>query len=199
MSTSFTTLATGVVGISIVHSMVPHHWLPFIIVGRSQSWTSKKTLSLLGLGALVHTISTITVGLLVGYLGHQLDQRFEAYHGIIPGIILFAFGSGYFLSGFQHHHHEVANKVAASSLILMLGLSPCLVVAPVFVLIGPIGFFPILKLCLLMSLLTVVGMVVLGWLAMKGLNSFKLEWLEKNEPRIMGSLLMLLGVSFIIL
>jgi hypothetical protein len=48
-------------------------------------------------------LSTIAVGVLVGYLGHKIDQRFETFHGIVPGLILIAFGGGYFLSSFAHN------------------------------------------------------------------------------------------------
>ncbi|MDZ4678716.1 MAG: hypothetical protein SGI74_14560 [Oligoflexia bacterium] len=197
MSVSFSTLATGVVSISLIHALVPHHWLPFVIVGRKQGWNTKKILTILGLGAFAHTLSTIVVGLLVGYLGHQIDQRFEALHGIVPGFILIAFGGGFFLSSFRHTHHVVSERMAASSLILMLALSPCLVVAPFFLVLGPMGVAAVLQVCVAMSLLSTLGMVILGGLALKGLNSFKLEWLEKNESRVMGTLLVVLGLSFI--
>jgi len=199
MSAQFSTLAAGVVSVSLLHSLVPHHWLPFVVVGRNRKWTARKTLTLLSLGALAHIVSTIGVGLLVGYLGRQIDQHFEAFHGIVPGLILIAFGSGFFLSSLSHRHHEVSEKIAASSLILMLGLSPCLVVAPFFLILGPMGLGAVIKVCLAMSLLSVAGMTVFGWLALKGLNTLKLEWLERNEPRVMGTILMLLGISFIFL
>lgn len=198
MSVSFSTLLTGVIGVSLVHSLVPHHWLPFVLVGRKQGWKTRKTLTLLGTGALVHTLSTIAVGLLVGYLGHEIDRRFAVWHGMVPGLILLAFGSGFFLSSNHSFHPETSEKVAASSLILMLGLSPCVAVAPFFLMIGSLGFGVVLKISLIMSLLSVAGMTLLGWFACESMNSFKLEWLERNESRVMGSLLMLLGVSFII-
>src|SRR6185436_10347107 len=100
MAVPFSTLATAVVGISLIHALVPHHWLPFVIVGRKQGWNPKKILTVLGMGAFAHTLSTIVVGLLVGFLGHQIDKRLEAFHGIVPGLILFAFGGGFFISSF---------------------------------------------------------------------------------------------------
>src|SRR5207237_1319399 len=115
------------------------------------------------------------VGLIVGYLGHQIDAKFEALHGVIPGFILIAFGSGFFLSSFGHFHHEVPEKVAASTLIIMLGLSPCVVVAPFFLILGPMGLGAIIKVCIAMSVLSVLGMTLFGWLALKGLKTIKLD------------------------
>jgi nickel/cobalt transporter (NicO) family protein len=199
MSAPLSTVAAGVVSVSLIHSLIPHHWLPFVVVGKKQGWSPRKVLSLLSLGAFVHMLSTIAVGILVGYLGHQIDQRFETFHGIVPGLILIAFGGGYFLSSFAHNHREVSEKVAASSLIIMLGISPCVVVAPFFLILGPMGLAAVIKVCIAMSVLSVLGMTFCGWLALKGLRTFKLDWLEENETRVMGVLLMVLGLSFIFL
>jgi hypothetical protein len=169
-----------------------------VVVGRKQNWSSEKTLSILSLGAFVHMLSTIAVGIAVGYMGRKLDQRFETFHGIIPGLILIAFG-GYFLSNYSHSHREVSERAAASSLVIMLGLSPCVVVAPFFLILGPMGMAALIKLSIAISLLNVAGMTLFGWLAMKGLNALKLQWLEHNEGRVVGAVLVLLGVSFIIL
>jgi nickel/cobalt transporter (NicO) family protein len=201
MSAQFSSLAFGILSVSLLHSLVPHHWLPFVVIGRKQKWPARKTLSVLSLGATVHMISTIAVGLIVGFLGHQIDQRFEALHGIIPGLILMAFGSGFLLSSFghRHHHDELSDKVAASTLITMLGLSPCVVVAPFFLVLGPLGIATVLKISVAMAVLNIAGMTFFGWLAHKGLNAFKLDWLEEHESRVVGVVLMLLGISFIIL
>jgi nickel/cobalt transporter (NicO) family protein len=200
---SFYGLAAGVVGISLAHSLMPQHWLPFILVGRRQGWTFNQTMGYLCAGAVVHMFSTIFVGLAVGYLGYQIDERFDAYHGIVPGLVLCAFGAGFFISSFGHRHsghchHHLRDKVAPSSLILMMGLSPCLVVAPFFVLMGPLGLGAALKASVAMACLSILGMMGLGWLALKGLDMLKLEWLERNESRVMGSLLIAMGLVAIL-
>lgn len=197
MSVSFLTLVMGIVGLPLVHALVPHHWLPFIIIGKKRKWDQRKVLSVLAMGATVHTISTVAIGLLVGYLGQELTSRIESVHGVVPGLILMAFGSGYFLSGFKHHDFEVSEKVATSTLILMLGISPCVVVAPFFMILGTMGFATVLKVSLLLSVVSVAGMILAGWLALRGLDMMKFKWLEDHEPQIMGSVLMLLGLTFI--
>lgn len=102
------------------------------------------------------------------------------------------------LSGFQHRHSEISNKMAASSLVLMMAMSPCLVVAPFFMLLGPMDLRTLVITCVSMSVSLVAMMTVLGWFAMHGMSFVKLRWLEKHEPQIMGGLLMTLGVLFLI-
>lgn len=35
----------GIATVSILHSFIPTHWLPFSIVGRAQKWTIHQTLA----------------------------------------------------------------------------------------------------------------------------------------------------------
>ena len=34
----------GIATVSLLHSFIPTHWLPFSIVGRAQKWTLSRTL-----------------------------------------------------------------------------------------------------------------------------------------------------------
>jgi len=192
------TLTLSVIGVSLVHSIMPHHWLPFVLVGRRKRWHLQGLLGWLALGALAHMTSTIAIGLVMGYLGHAIDERWEHLHGLIPGLVLIAFGAGYFLTHF-HKHIEVSERVAGGTLVAMLGLSPCLAVAPFFLIVGPQGLKTLIAMAAFMALASVSAMVFMGWLAATGLSKLKLDWLEHNESRVMGTLLVILGFSFILI
>jgi len=198
MSLSTLTLITSVVGVFWVHSILPHHWLPFVIVGREQRWPMKKTLTVLSIAAVFHSLSTLAVAFLVSYVGNSLDAHLETLHGVVPGLILLAFGAGYIVSDWHHRHHEVSNKMAASSLVLMLTLSPCVVVAPFFMLMGPLPVVQILQVSVVMILVSVISMMALAWMVLHGIKKFELNWLEHVESRVMGGLLMVMGLFFIL-
>lgn len=38
----------GIATVSLLHSFIPTHWLPFSIVGRAQKWTLSRTLLVMG-------------------------------------------------------------------------------------------------------------------------------------------------------
>lgn len=198
MLMTFSSFAMGAISIFLVHSILPHHWLPFVLVGREQKWSLQKTLGTLGLGAFVHCLSSVSIGLLVSYMGSQIDHHFHSLHGILPGTILLAFGCGFLVSDWHHRHRNLTNKMATWSLILMLGLSPCFVITPLFMIAGPLPMNQILLVCVLMSVLSIVSMMLLGWLVFRGLDYFKLEWLERNESKVMGTMLVALGLFCII-
>ena len=192
------TLTLSVIGVSLVHSVMPQHWLPFVLVGRRKNWNHRRMLFWLFLGAGAHMLSTIAIGLVMGYLGHQIDEKWEHLHGLIPGIVLIAFGAGYFFSHF-HKHFEVSERMQGGALVAMLGLSPCLAVAPFFLIVGPQGLKTLIVMAAFMAVASVSAMVMMGWLASRGLNRVKLNWLEHNESRVMGTLLVVLGISFILI
>ena len=46
----------GIATVSLLHSFIPTHWLPFSIVGRAQKWTLSRTL-------LVSTFPSLSLSL----------------------------------------------------------------------------------------------------------------------------------------
>ncbi len=74
------------------HTLIPDHWLPFVLVGRARSWSAGVTAAISGLSALVH--AALSAGLGVVSLGaglgaaHALGRRLED----ASGILLVAFG-----------------------------------------------------------------------------------------------------------
>ncbi|KOM46716.1 hypothetical protein LR48_Vigan07g042000 [Vigna angularis] len=46
----------GIATVSLLHSFIPTHWLPFSIVGRAQKWTLSTTLIGLGIAVFFSTV-----------------------------------------------------------------------------------------------------------------------------------------------
>jgi len=65
-------LITGSLLLSLVHAAIPNHWLPLVILGRSQRWTPWETYRVAGLAGLAHSLSTISLGIVVGHIGVRL-------------------------------------------------------------------------------------------------------------------------------
>ena len=64
----FTTVATAV-----VHTLIPDHWLPFVLVSRSQGWTQRQTLFLTTFSALLHVFVSIALGVILAGLGRSAE------------------------------------------------------------------------------------------------------------------------------
>lgn len=105
-------------------------------------------------------------------------------------------------AGHAHTHHtpdSLTQRLGASPsvmgiLILGMTLSPCLDLLSVYVAASTLSWGSLLLISLLMAATTVAIMSLLVWLALRGLELLRLEWLERNEGLVVGVLLILLGV-----
>lgn len=84
-------------------------------------------------------------------------------------------------------------------LISVLTFSPCEGFLPVFVAGARYGWMGFTILCLILAFATLAGMLLLTWLTLRGLQQFKLEALARHEGRILGGILIALGLAVIVL
>lgn len=104
-------------------------------------------------------------------------------------------------AGHSHADHSpdsLAQKLGAAptvmgSLVLGMTLSPCIDLLSVYVAASTLSWPSLLLISLLMTLTTVAIMSLLVWLALRGLEWLRLEWLERNEGLVVGGLLIALG------
>ena len=225
--------STGL-AVSFVHSILPTHWLPFVLAARGQKWTTGRTLAITALAAAGHVLFTTLLGVLVVGLGATVQAWVGSVFPWIAGIALIAFGAFYFWRGghahehvtqFQplderahdhhphahghHHHHAPAinsgNKAPMSDRAVILGLlaaltfSPCEGFLPVYLSGISYGWKGFALLSAVLAAGTMAGMLIFTTIAMIGLQQFKLEALDRYENRILGTLLVALGVLVVVL
>ena len=87
------------------HTLIPDHWLPFVLVGRARNWSGRTTAVVSGLSALVHTALSLALGLAALLLGqsvaHAVGERLERG----SGILLVVFGAAYALWAWRKGGH----------------------------------------------------------------------------------------------
>jgi nickel/cobalt exporter len=76
----------------------------------------------------------------------------------------------------------------------MMFLSPCLEVESLFLAAGAYGWDNILILALLYALVSITGVISLVMLAFKGIKLVQSTFIEHNEKRITGMVLMIVGI-----
>ena len=117
-------LATTTAVTAMLHTLIPDHWLPFVLVARSEGWPAGRTAALTALSALLHV--AVSLGLGIG--AHFLARGAGAAAGIgefleqLSAFCLVLFGVSYatwFLvrGGHQHslgmHPHHVPGQAHA--------------------------------------------------------------------------------------
>lgn len=110
--------AIAVTGFTVAffHAAIPTHWLPFVLVGRAREWSRAKVLAVTVAAGLGHVLLTSLLGLIIAWLGFQLDERYERVFPWISASVLFVLGGYYFWrqwrgGGICHHsppggHHR---------------------------------------------------------------------------------------------
>jgi len=94
---------------ALFHTLIPDHWLPFVLVARSQGWSLRKTFFTTLFSAIFHVTLSLGLGILALLLGREfvmaLGERMEAF----AGVTLIFFGLVYALyfgmAGGHHQHY----------------------------------------------------------------------------------------------
>jgi ABC-type nickel/cobalt efflux system permease component RcnA len=114
---TFAVLLVTALSLGLVHTLIgPDHYLPFIVLGRAEGWTMRKTMLLTALCGAAHVMSSIVVGSLGIALGWSLGgmEWFEGIRGSAAGWALIVFGAAYFTWGMvrarRGHSHVHAHQ-----------------------------------------------------------------------------------------
>jgi nickel/cobalt transporter (NicO) family protein len=121
MDESLNILVATALVIGFTHTLIgPDHYLPFIVLGRAEEWTLRKTLMWTFLCGLGHVGSSVVIGGLGIALGWSLSgmEGFEGIRGGVASYSLMGFGALYMLWGLYralrgkgHGHKHVHTHV----------------------------------------------------------------------------------------
>ena len=193
--------------LSVVHACIPNHWVPLVAIGRAERWDRSEALLFTAVVGAAHASSTILIGILVGLLGYELSARHSAITSIAAPAMLIALGIIYLVwdlaARHRHRHHfEKAgrgDKTSKLSLVVSLSaamfFSPCIELEAYYFSAGSLGWSGILLISSVYLVVTVLGMVVLVDLGLRGAQRIRSRFLEHHEKRVTGFLLLALGVA----
>lgn len=193
--------------LSVIHALIPNHWIPLIAISKTEKWTNKETLFATLVTGFSHTLSTIIIGIIVGFIGIKLSESYSYITRIAAPIVLILIGVIYCLldlkSSHHHHHHEIDNQklknrrsnlAIITSLSIAMFLTPCIEIEAYYFQAGTIGWIGIFIVSLVYLLITLFVMLFLVYLGLKGVNRFNSHFLEHHEKSITGIVLILLGL-----
>jgi hypothetical protein len=206
-------LFIGSLLLSLIHASIPNHWIPIVAIGKSEKWTTRQSILTTVIAGFAHTLSTVFVGIVVGFAGYKLSARYEFISGIVAPSILVMLGIGYLFLDYRgahgHHHrpgkdlnHQQVSdkkgklkwKAILTSLSISMFLTPCIEIEAYYFQSGTIGWTGIAIVSAVYTFTTVVAMMVLVYLGMKGINRFNSHFLEHHEKGVTGIVLLTLGM-----
>lgn len=206
------------------HAAIPTHWLPFVLAARVQRWSRARTLSITALAGTGHVFVTAMLGFLVTWFGVAVSETIGSWFPRVAGGILLLFGlyyvvrqargKGHVHFAYPHEHlHEkempdpgpqsdfsrrTSDRVAITSLLALLTVSPCEAFIPIYVSGIRYGWVGFVRLTAILSIGTVAGMLLFTGLTLAGMKKLQLGLLEKYESALMGSVLCIVGLLILL-
>ena len=103
-------IITGSLIISLLHALIPNHWLPVLAIGKKEGWTLGETSRITLISGLSHVVSTVIIGLLLGLIGEELAEHLDDFTHVIAPSILILLGLYFIRQHYKHHHFHVEKK-----------------------------------------------------------------------------------------
>lgn len=197
------TVVAGTFLLAFVHALIPNHWLPLVAVARAEKWSKREVNTITLLAALAHVLGTVALGLVLGFIGKELQEQYGQIIYVVSSLLLIVFGLIYFTVNLPHHHHSGQEDVSAFKrskrkwiliFIVMMFLSPCLEVESLFLSAGAYGMGLVSVMAVLYAVVSISGILLLVSLGVKGTNLLSAHFIEHNEKRISGIVLILVGI-----
>ena len=199
----------GSLALSVVDFLIPNHWMPIVVMARSERWDQGRSLRIAALAGFSHTASSIIIGVAVGALGLKLTEVSKTAMELVAPVIFLIFGIMYILAGIRdnirdhkhrHIHLEEATKkktrAAVTAIVIAMFFSPCMEIDTYFFNASLAGWQGILIVLVTYLLVTVAGIILMVRLGLKGVEAVKLQFLEQYEKHIMGFILILMALTF---
>jgi hypothetical protein len=190
--------------LSLIHVLLPSHWLPLVALARSEKWTRMQTLRFTLMLGLAHVLSTVGLGIVLGLIGKRLATELEFFGHLLAPLLLILLGLVYFSlnSGHSHHEHlpseKSLKKLKPATVLLTMAaamfFSPCLEIESYFLSAGAFGNSAIISVAVIYTLVTIIGMLALVGFTLSGLHRLNLHFMEHHEKRITGTVLILTGI-----
>ncbi|HEY5317012.1 MAG TPA: hypothetical protein VIJ20_03470 [Solirubrobacteraceae bacterium] len=94
-------------GVGFGHAILPDHWVPLAVLGRTRRYPLRKVARLSGLAGVAHVLISVILGGVIIAVGLQFRSTVESAQDTIIGCLLIATGLGFAaleLTGHGHGH-----------------------------------------------------------------------------------------------
>ena len=102
-------LILAVAGVGVLHTMVPDHWMPIMIIARQRGWSKKEIIRAALQAGTGHVVTTLLLGAIVWVAGVALATRFGHLMEGISSFALIAFGTWFAFSAWNEMHGKKAH------------------------------------------------------------------------------------------
>jgi ABC-type nickel/cobalt efflux system permease component RcnA len=107
MSSNGSALLVAAAGVGFGHAILPDHWVPLAVLGRTRRYRLSRVARLSGLAGTAHVLVSIVLGAVIVAIGLQFRSTIQSAQDTIIGGVLIATGLGFVvlqLTGRGHSH-----------------------------------------------------------------------------------------------
>jgi len=214
-------LLAAAAGVGFGHAILPDHWVPLAVLGRTRRYPLTRIARLSSLAGVAHVLVSIVLGAVIIAIGLQFRSTIEHAQDAIIGCILIATGIGFLaleLTGHGHHHdHEHGNHthdhdhdhhdhhgsepttgrlggIAAVMVPFGAAASPDLTILPVFLAATTAGIATAVGSVVIFAAVTIGTIVGLTLAAARGGYQIEGEWLERWGNLFTAGVLTIIGL-----
>jgi cadmium resistance protein CadD (predicted permease) len=209
-------LLVAAAGVGFGHAILPDHWVPLAVLGRTRRYPLSRIARLSGLAGVAHVLVSLVLGGLIVLIGLQFRSAVQSAQDTIIGLILIATGVGFAileLSGRGHHHHDGHHHhehhdhehhhdhpsgrlrgLAAVMVPFGAAASPDLTILPVFLAATTAGVATAVGSLVIFAAVTILTIVTLTLAAARGGYQIRGQWLERWGNAITALVLIVIGL-----
>jgi nickel/cobalt exporter len=215
-----TALLAAAAGVAVGHAILPDHWVPLAVVGRTRRYPLSRVARLSGLAGIAHVLVSLALGAIVIAVGLQFRSTIQSAQDTIVGGLLIVTGLGFAvleLTGRGHHHGDEhghshghghdhdhdhdgqppaarrSSGLAAVMIPFGAAASPDLTILPVFLAATTAGIGIAVGSLLIFAAVTIGTIVGLTVAATRGGYELKGNWLEQWGNALTALVLVIIG------
>ncbi len=211
-------LLGSVIVVGVLHTMVPDHWAPIMLIARQKKWSKAQTALAALQAGTGHVVTTLLIAVVVWIAGVAVATRFGTLVDTLSSFALIGFGLWIAIGSWREMHHEHghyhgdvyhphehrddddshSHESKRTALLLILGSSPMIEGIPAFFAAAKYGIGLIIPMAVLFAISTIATYVILCVYSTTGLQYLKLSAFEKYGEVLSGSFIALIGLVFLI-
>ncbi len=218
MSSSGPALLAAAAGVGFGHAILPDHWVPLAVLGRTRRYPLSRVARLSGLAGVAHVLVSIILGAVIIAVGLQFRSTIQSAQDTIIGWILIATGIGFALleltghgHSHDHDHHDHGDHdhdheredqqsqrgvrgLAAVMVPFGAAASPDLTILPVFLAATAAGVATAIGSLVIFAAVTIGTIVGLTLAATRGGYEIRGQWLERWGNVFTALVLLIIGL-----
>lgn len=205
-------LLVAAAGVGVGHAVLPDHWAPLAVVGRTHHYPLGKVARLSGLAGVAHVAVSVILGGIVVAVGIQFRSSLEHAQNTIVGGLLIATGIAFLaleVTGrghahdhvHEHEHPHSSSRFASLAAIMVpfgAAASPDLTILPVFLAASSAGVGTAIGSIAVFALVTISTIVGLTLAATAGGYQIKADWLNRYGNGLTAAVLIVIGALVLV-